>query len=303
VILLLGARLNWMLHFGEQPRFQKDVKIIQVDIQPEEMHNNVPAAVALNGDIDTIVKQMNVEVEKRPGSFVFNQQSDWWKSLREKIQANAVSTDNQVKEPSPPMNYYNAFREITQLLPEDYLLVSEGSNTMDISRTMFMNNLPRRRLDAGTYGTMGIGLGFAIAGALWCRDYSPNTRLVCLQGDSAFGFSGMEVETICRYKLPIVMIVINNNGIAMGASQEAFDMAQEDDPTTSLMPTYLSPVSRYEEVMKAFGGIGYEANTREELKASLQDALKSQSPSLINCRINPSAGKKAQDFFWLTSKI
>ncbi|ELT98175.1 hypothetical protein CAPTEDRAFT_129496 [Capitella teleta] len=303
VILLLGARMNWMLHFGEAPRFNKDVKVIQVEIQPEEMHNNVASTVALSGDIDTIVKQMNGEIAKCPQKFVFSSETSWWQSLREKIAANAKSTQNQVDEDSPPMNYYNAFHEITKLLPQDYLLVSEGSNTMDISRTMFMNNYPRRRLDAGTYGTMGVGLGFAIAGALWCRDHSPQTRLVCLQGDSAFGFSGMEVETICRYNLPILMIVINNNGIAMGATQDSFDSAQEGDPTLNLMPTFLSPVSRYQEVMKAFGGVGWEVETREGLSVALKEALATQKPSLINCRINPSAGKKAQDFFWLTSKI
>ncbi|VDM85653.1 unnamed protein product [Strongylus vulgaris] len=70
---------------------------------------------------------------------------------------------------------------------------------MDIGRTMMPSTLPKRRLDAGTFGTMGVGQGYALAAALYCRDHSPTTKVLVVQGDSAFGFSGMEIETIARY--------------------------------------------------------------------------------------------------------
>lgn len=93
---------------------------------------------------------------------------------------------------------------------------------MDIGRGILQNINARHRLDAGTFGTMGVGPGFAIAAALWCRDFAPSKKVICVEGDSAFGFSGMEVETMVRYKLPVVIIVVNNNGIYSGFDKETF---------------------------------------------------------------------------------
>ena len=73
--------------------------------------------------------------------------------------------------------------------------------------------MARHRLDAGTFGTMGVGPGFAIAAAVYCRDHDPTSRVICVEGDSAFGFSGMEIETMTRHKLPIIIVIFNNNGI------------------------------------------------------------------------------------------
>ncbi|KAK2168480.1 hypothetical protein LSH36_16g00003 [Paralvinella palmiformis] len=285
VILLLGARLNWILHFGQSPRFSRDVKFIQIDIHAEELNNGVPAAVALHGDVNCVIKQMNQEVKSKPGTFEFNPNSAWWRMLHEKIEENMKST------------------QIENLLPRDVILVSEGSNTMDISRTMFNNSLPRHRLDAGTFGTMGVGAGFAVAAAIWCRDHHPNKRVVCLQGDSAFGFGGMEVETACRYRLPIIFIIINNSGILYGLHKESYDETADGDLTTGILPTALTPNAHYEKIIEAFGGNGYHVETREELKASLGWCLKSNKTSLINVIIDPASAKKKQEFQWLTSKI
>lgn len=305
VILLLAARLNWMLHFGKPPRFNPNVKIIQVDSFPEEIHNNITASVALQGDVDSVVGQINSDLARRHNSYTFSRNSDWWRSLQKKIDENSTATKELIEESSPPMNYYNSLFEIDQLLPRDCLIITEGSNTMDIARTMIRSFLPRHRLDAGTYGTMGVGCGFAIAAALWSRDHHPEKRVVCIQGDSAFGFSGMEVETACRYGLPIVFVVINNNGIALGVEKEEYEYVKsEDDLRLGLRPTGLTPNSKYDQVIEAFGGKGYMAKTREELRNCFKLCLKeTERPSLVNVIISPSAGKKPQEFFWLTSKV
>uniref|UniRef100_A0A0B7A2N1 2-hydroxyacyl-CoA lyase n=1 Tax=Arion vulgaris TaxID=1028688 RepID=A0A0B7A2N1_9EUPU len=173
---------------------------------------------------------------------------------------------------------------------------------MDIGRTMLLNQLPRHRLDAGTFGTMGVGLGFALAAAVYCRDYHPNKRVVCVQGDSAFGFSGMEIETIARYRLPVIIIIFNNNGIGFGIQDEMWEMAEKSgDLLLTIPPTSLQPNTRYDKLMEAFGGKGYFAHTSEELRASLEDALKhTKVPSIINVMIDPGARRKTQEFFWLT---
>ncbi|NWI09761.1 HACL1 lyase, partial [Crypturellus soui] len=306
VIILLGARLNWILHFGLPPRFRQDVKVVQasrkttIDICAEELGNNVRPAASLLGDINTVTKQLLEEFSKR--RWKYPSSSQWWKKLREKIMSNEEKSKGLELQKSLPMNYYTVFRHIRELIPRDCILVSEGANTMDIGRTALPNYQPRQRLDAGTFGTMGVGLGFAIAAAMVAKDRTPEKRVVCIEGDSAFGFSGMELETICRYNLPILIIVVNNNGIYTGLDRDAWkEMLKFGDPATCAPPVSLLPNSHYEQIMSAFGGKGYFVTRPEEL----QDALKASvadrhTPALINVMIDPRSDRKKQEFPWLT---
>ncbi|XP_052435059.1 2-hydroxyacyl-CoA lyase 1 [Carassius gibelio] len=298
VIVLLGARLNWILHFGFPPRFSPHVKIIQVDLCAEELSNNVRAASALLGDIRAVVRQLLETVR----SWRFPSDSQWWLTLKEKMTANAQISKSLALQSTLPMNYYTAFHHISELLPKDCIIVSEGANTMDIGRTMLLNYLPRHRLDAGTFGTMGVGPGFAIAAAVLEQTQKSAQRVVCVEGDSAFGFSGMEVETMCRYKLPIIIIVINNNGIYSGVDLNTWkEMEKMGDMTTIAPPVTLLPEARYEQVMSAFGGRGYLVRTVEELRSALQESLNNtQMPSLLNVLIDPASDRKQQEFPWLT---
>ncbi|XP_025945209.1 2-hydroxyacyl-CoA lyase 1 isoform X3 [Apteryx rowi] len=306
VIILLGARLNWILHFGLPPRFRQEVKVIQIDICAEELGNNVRPAASLLGDINTVTKQLLEEFSKRPWKYPSS--SQWWKRLREKIMNNEEKSKGLELQKSLPMNYYTVFRHIRELIPRDCILVSEGANTMDIGRTMLPNYHPRQRLDAGTFGTMGVGLGFAIAAAMVAKDRTPEKRVICIEGDSAFGFSGMELETICRYKLPILIIVVNNNGIYTGLDTDAWkEMLKFGEPATcfpfcySIPPVSLLPNSHYEQIMSAFGGKGYFVKTPEELQNALKASLADeQTPSLINVMIDPRSERKKQEFPWLT---
>ncbi|KAK7109673.1 hypothetical protein V1264_013673 [Littorina saxatilis] len=301
LVLLLGARLNWMMHFGAPPRFNPAVKIIQVDISVEEMGNNVYPAVALPGDVCVVVQQLLDEFRQRPQQFQFPSSSPWWTTLNAKVTANQKNVEAMTKDLSVPLSYYAAYAEVQKALPKDCLIVNEGSNTMDIGRTMLPNNLPRHRLDAGTFGTMGVGIGFALAGALWCRDYAPGKRVVCIEGDSAFGFSGMEIESIARYQLPVVIIIFNNNGISFGLKNEVWDVVAEGDRTLSVPPTALAPDTRYEKLIEAFGGSGYLVRTITELRESLAKAMAdTKRSSIINIVIDPMAQRKPQEFFWLT---
>uniref|UniRef100_A0A672ZDC1 2-hydroxyacyl-CoA lyase n=1 Tax=Sphaeramia orbicularis TaxID=375764 RepID=A0A672ZDC1_9TELE len=294
VVLLLGARLNWMLHFGLPPRFDPNVKIIQVDLCAEEMGNNIRPAVALLGDVNATVTQLLQQVGKDGWKYSFD--TEWWSTLKAKITANAKISKALALQSTLPMNYYTVFHHISQLLPHDCIIVSEGANTMDIGRTMLNNYLPRHRLDAGTFGTMGVGLGFAIAAAALERRENKGQRIVCVEGDSAFGFSGMEVETMCRYNLPVIIIVVNNNGIYSGVDPETWkEMAKMGDLTTFAPPVTLLPEARYDEVMTAFGGRGFLVRTVEELRSALQLSLSDwERPSLLNVLIDPSSDRKQQ---------
>lgn len=173
---------------------------------------------------------------------------------------------------------------------------------MDIGRTVLQNDHPRHRLDAGTFGTMGVGLGFAIAAALVAQEQNPQQRVVAVEGDSAFGFSGMETETLCRYNLPVLIIVVNNNGIYNGVNESAWkEMMMLGEPANVAPPVCLTPNAHYEQVMAAFGGKGHFVQTPEELRVALKAGLaEKKGPTLINVMIDPQSDRKQQDFPWLT---
>ncbi|XP_023290088.1 2-hydroxyacyl-CoA lyase 1 isoform X2 [Orussus abietinus] len=300
VILLLGARLNWMLHFGRAPRYRNDVKIIQVDICAEELHNSVSSAVAIQADIGPTVELLLQILRKV--NYNFKKTNPWWNEITSIKAKNKQSVDRMCTDTSVPLNYYTVFKHIQDIIPKDCIICSEGANTMDIGRTILLNDLPRHRLDAGTFGTMGVGLGFAIAAALYCKDNYPKKRVLCVEGDSAFGFSGMEIETMVRYKLPIVIVIINNNGIYSGLDKETFTELQDGgEPCQVTPPNSLTAEARYEKMMEMFGQKGYFCTTVPEIQQAIKTAFAViDAPSLINVMIDPQADRKEQKFNWLT---
>ncbi len=288
LVLLLGARFNWILHFGQPPRYRQNLRVVQLDIAAEEMGTNVPAEVALLGDGKAIVGQLNAALDKEP--WHYPAETAWRSGIARAAAENAALTDAMMADDSTPMNYQRVLKDIRDTLPRDTVIVSEGANTMDIGRTILPNFEPRTRLDAGTYGTMGVGMGFAIAAAA----VNPGKRIVAVEGDSAFGFSGMEQETICRHNLPITTIVINNNGIGGGVS--------ELRPGVPPPPSVLLPGARYEKVIEAFGGRGYFVTQPSQLLPALKEANEGEGPALVHIAINPRAGRKPQQFDWHTGR-
>lgn len=286
VIFLMGARLNWIMHFGKPPRFNKDVRIIQLDVSPEAIGNNVPTEVALLGDGKAIVGQLNKSLENR--QWFYPADTDWHKGIAEKAAGNAAAIQPMIDDDSNPTNYYRALKDISAWVPENAVIVGEGANTMDIGRTQLPNAAPRLRLDAGSYGTMGIGMGFAIAAAV----VHPDRPIVSVSGDSAIGFSGMEMETACRHRLPIKIVVLSNGGIGGGIAE-----FPKDAP---LPPRVLTIGSGYEKMMEAFGGKGFYVEDPKKLRGALDEAMAFDGPALVNVRLHPEAGRKPQQFGWHT---
>ncbi len=286
LVFLIGARLNWIMHFGLPPRWSPNLRVIQLDIAPEEIGTNVPAEVGLVGDIKAVMGQINAELEREP--WQFGTENEWRYALNEKIAENRRNTEPLLNAEDVPMGYYRPLREIRDVLPRDAIIVSEGASTMDIGRQVLNNYAPRSRLDAGSFGTMGVGPGFAIAAAL-CH---PDRVVIDLEGDSGFGFDGLEVEVACRLGLPIVFIVFNNNGIGGGPVKL--------DPGRPIPPNALYPLARYDKVIEAFGGDGYHVEKPGELEAALKQAIGNRRPALINVVIDPQARRRPQQFAWLT---
>jgi len=191
-----------------------------------------------------------------------------------------LSLLKKIADDSKPIKYYFVLSKLASLLPKDSFIVNEGANTMDIGRIVLPNYYPRCRLDAGSTGAMGVGVGYALAAAI----IHPEKKIVAVEGDSAFGFSAMEVEVACRYKLNITFVVLNNGGIYKG--QTAEDMATKNP--VFIAPTSLTPNSKYELIIEAFGGKGFYVDDPSQVESTLKEALAMNTPTIVNIIIDAS---------------
>jgi oxalyl-CoA decarboxylase len=276
--MLVGARLNWLLSHGEAPHWNPDAQFIQVDIDPTELDSNQPISAPLVGDIASVMEALN----RDDGTARIAAPQPWRQALAAKSADNAAKMAARLAADTQPMGFYPALRAVREVLTEhrDVYLVNEGANTLDDARNVIDMHHPRHRLDCGTWGIMGIGLGFAIAAAV-----ETGQPVVAIEGDSAFGFSGMEMETICRYHLPITVVVFNNGGIYRGDGTNP--ASADPSPTTLLQST------RYDRLIESFGGTGHLATTPTELAAALSEAITARTPTLIDCVIDPSDGTES----------
>ncbi|MFE2600230.1 oxalyl-CoA decarboxylase [Streptomyces sp. NPDC059396] len=289
VVMLIGARLNWLLNHGEAPQWNPDAKFIQVDIEPKELDSNQPIAAPLVGDIESVLEALAERT--KPGRITAP--TAWREELAARSKQNIAKMAERLKADPHPMQFMGALKAVRDVIhehPETYL-VNEGANALDIARNVIDMHVPRHRLDSGTWGVMGIGMGYAIAAAV-----ESGEPVVAVEGDSAFGFSGMELETICRYKLPIVTVIMNNGGVYRG--DDINPLESDDDPS----PTTLMLQARHDLMIEAFGGKGYRATTPAEVTAALTEALASGGPALIDCAIDPSAGTESGHIAHLNPK-
>ncbi|MET9479224.1 oxalyl-CoA decarboxylase [Streptomyces sp. NPDC006638] len=287
VVVLVGARLNWLLNHGEAPQWNPDAKFIQVDIEPKELDSNQPIAAPLVGDIESVLDA--IAERTKPGQIAAP--AAWRDELAARSATNVAKMAERLKADPSPMQFMGALKAVRDVLhanPEAYL-VNEGANALDIARNVIDMHVPRHRLDSGTWGVMGIGMGYAIAAAV-----ESGQPVVAVEGDSAFGFSGMELETICRYQLPIVTVIMNNGGVYRGDDVNPL----ETDPS----PTTLMLGARHDKMIEAFGGKGYRATTPAEVAAALTEAIASGGPALIDCEIDPSAGTESGHIAHLNPK-
>jgi oxalyl-CoA decarboxylase len=286
VVLLIGARLNWLLSHGKGKTWggkgHKDwggQKFIQIDISPTEMDSNVRIDAPVVGDIGSCVSALLQGV----GANWPQPPAEWLNAVNDKKTKNvAKMAETLAKNPSP-MNFHSALnvvRDIVRANPEA-MLVNEGANALDFTRSIVDMYQPRKRLDVGTWGVMGIGMGFAVAAAV-----ESGQPVIAIEGDSAFGFSGMEVETICRYNLPVCVVIMNNNGVYRGTDKNLSGGAD-------VAPTVFVKDARYEKLMEAFGGVGVYATTTAQLRAAMEEAISSRKPTLINAIIDETAGTES----------
>jgi oxalyl-CoA decarboxylase len=285
VVMLIGARLNWLLSHGKgktwggkQAKDWGRQKFIQIDISPQEADSNVRIDAPVVGDIGSCVAALLPGI----GASWPKPPADWLNAVNERKSKNIAKMAETLAKNASPMNFHSALavvRDIVKANP-DAILVNEGANALDFTRSIVDMYKPRKRIDVGTWGIMGIGMGYCVAAAV-----TTNEQVIAVEGDSAFGFSGMEVETICRYNLPVCIVVMNNNGVYKGTDVDPSGR----DPA----PTVFVKGARYDKVIEAFGGVGVHAKTQAELRKAMEEAIRSRRPTLINAVIDETAGTES----------
>lgn len=276
------------------------MKFIHIELLPEEIDSGRKATIGLNGHAKAIMNQILKELTVNPVHV--KQDSSWMQGINDKKAKSIKIFEELRSDTKSPMNYYCALSIVDKHIPKNAIIVNEGSETMDIGRTVLNNYTPKSRLDAGSWGTMGVGMGQAIAAAL----VNPDPGCVFVAGDSAFGFSAMEFEVVTRYNLPVVVVIINNNGIGPWNPEsyygESTTTGRLQHPAKSLAPD-----TRYEKIAQALGAKGIFVKTAEELAAAMKEVTSTKpfKPAVINCMISTTAmrGKPAAPPFAKIGKL
>ena len=310
VVLLLGARLNWVLSFGLPPKWKPGVKIIQVDLAADELgKNGGDPALGLVGDVGLVVDQISAEL----GNWRWEGQSSaFYKTIKAAKERNTEKAAKKAANDKIPMTYEHAYKVIKEVLDSltnpaegEVVYCSEGANAMDISRTCFNSEHPRTRLDAGTFATMGVGLAYAIASWAAYNLSEPEgatggkgkKKIVAIEGDSAFGFSGMEVETMGRFGMDVLVFVMNNSGLYRGDTEDAKQWKERQDVTLAggtakgkgLTAMSLGYETEYHKIGEYAGGKGYVVRTPDELKKATEEGFKAKVPVVVNVIIDQQA--------------
>ena len=280
VVMIIGARLNWMLSFGKG-KWNPDMKFIQLDVEPQEMDVNVPIAAPVVGDmglaLDAILAKLSVASMSTDPAWLSALQAET-KEKNVKFQARLAANKGTM-----PMDHWTAIGIIKPILESnpDIILVNEGANTLDDTRVAIDMSLPRHRIDCATWAIMGMGMGSVVGAAV-----ASGKQVVAIEGDSAFGFSGMDFSTICRFNLPVTVVILNNGGIYNGIG---VPMDKTSDPA----PTTLDINARYDKLGEAFGAQTYYVQTPEELKKALTESIASKKPCLIDVQLAADSGKES----------
>lgn len=272
VVILIGARLNWLLSHGKGKTWGSPKQFVQIDIKADEIDSNVPIAAPLVGDVQSCVNAL------RAGLKGMAKPTEWMNAVSERAAGSRSKLASKLSTPTPIMNYHNSLGTIRDVLKNypDIILVNEGANALDNARMVIDQYQPRKRVDTGTWGVMGVGMGSAVAAAA-----ESGKPVVAICGDSAFGFSGMEFETITRYNLPVTVIIMNNGGIYRG---------DEANPEHQFSCMKFNPETRYDMFGKSLGGEGVRVETPEDLAKALEASIKSGKPTMIDAIIDPAAG-------------
>lgn len=280
VMIVVGARINWLLSFGKG-KWNPNIQIVQLDIEPREIDRNIPIVAPVIGDLNLSLNTLLEELRNH----TMTTDPAWLPSLQAEAKAKSAKLATQLAAAAStsPMTHWSALSAIKPVIEAnpDVILINEGANTLDDTRMTVNMSLPRHRIDCATWAIMGMGMGSAIGAAV-----ATGKSVVAIEGDSAFGFSGMDFSTICRYKLPCTVIIFNNGGIYNG-------VGMNPGSGSAPAPTTLDIDARYDKLGEAFGAKTYYVSTPNELSEALSQAIASKLPTLIHVQLAADSGKES----------
>lgn len=278
LVIFLGSRMNLFYIFGDL--FNQQAKIIQVDIEPEEIGRNRSIDLGIVSDIQALLNACNDFIDREDLSKSLQDQFGKWTAAVKQADADGkMQSKADWESENVPIHPLRLAAEVNAFMnAEDDIVVADGGDTqiwMGITRTV---RKAGRYLDAGLYGCLGVGLPYANA----AKFLNPDKRVCLIIGDGSVGFNFMEFETAIRKKLPIVVVISNDLGWGMiRHSQELrIGHAIEDG-------TFIGQVD-YHKMVEALGGKGYFVENPKEIKPALEDAFASGQTACINVMTDPT---------------
>jgi len=275
VIVVLGARLNWTFRFGNQ--INPQAKVIQIDIDPDEVKKNEKVCLGIVADVGNFVARLRATFHEQPENELLVARKLWHTSLAAARDRQRVIVKERAMSDRLPMSSYRLMKELKESLPADTILVVDGNVSMMAAQHVIPGQMPFSRFTAGTNGCMGVGVPFGIGARLG----DPSRPVVVISGDMAFGISGMELETAVRCAVSLIVVVVNNDGLSGGLKE------RELYPAGHERVTMFEPGIRYEKIAEAFGARGEYVDHPEQLRPAIKRALKSEKPTCINVKVDP----------------
>ena len=273
VVLVVGARANILLGFLSPPRWNPDTKFIVVNMDPREIGHNVPVELGILGDAGAVLGQL---AEEAKGRFDPAADTQWTRHLAQRDAGRMEQQAAVMDSDAVPMHPLRLCREVRDFIDRDAVLCVDGHEILNFARQSIPSYVPGHRLNAGTHGTMGVGVPFGIA----AKAARPDKQVVVLTGDGAFGWNGMEVDTALRHNLP-VLFVIANNGSYTGAT-DVFD------------PQKYLGFTRYDKMLEGLGGYGEYVEQPGDVRPALERAYASGKPAIVNVKVDQFAKASTQ---------
>jgi acetolactate synthase-1/2/3 large subunit len=274
VVLFIGTRLNFIVGFGLPPRFAENVKVIQVDISDEEIGRNRPVDVGIVGDAKMVLQQL---IKEGRDAFHGRKELPWVETLRghdkrSQEKAEALLNSNQM-----PIHPLRLCKEVRDFMNRDAIIVVDGHEILNFARQSIPTHVPGHRVNAGPNGCMGVAVPFGMG----AKVAKPNTQVIVLSGDGSFGMNGMEIDTMVRHNIPVLIVVSNNGGWAgAGVMNAGRDLG----------------FSRYDKMAEVFGAYGEYVERPQDIRPALERAAASGKPAVVNIVTDPNARSSTVSF-------
>jgi len=270
VVMLMGARLDWRLGFGDPPFFKEDSQWIQVDIDPTEIGHNRPIDIGIHGDAGAVLRQMTAEVRDRCQG---RETMPWIDEYREEVNIQGEKLQSLMENDAVPIHPDRLCGEIRDYIDEDATFIVDGGHISFRGVRSMISHPPGQVLSFGPTGTLGSGPSYGIAAKI----ARPDKQVLVLSGDGSFGLNAMEFDTMVRHKIPVVCVIANDS--AWGAI--VHDQLRRGPDR--IIETKLDFV-RYDKVVEDLGGYGEIVEEPEDIRPALERAFASGLPACINVR-------------------